>query len=112
MAKYIDLFELVRTDKDGKAFKILLNLKNIPQGKDLSKKYDASNCSFYFSTGDALCDFVLDTVTGKCNGQSYDKEYTFALATPYNGDYNNSVCKIVIDGGEEEVKMLKDAIPE
>jgi len=112
LEKYIELFELVRTNRDGKAFKILLNLKNIPQGKDLSKKNDASNCSFYFSSGDAICNFVVDTVTGRCSSQSYDKEYTFTLATSYNGDYNNSVCEINIEGGDSEGKLLRNAIPE
>ena len=107
MVEYIELFELVRTDRVGKEFKILLNLKNIPQGKDLSKKNDASSCSFYFSSGDAICNFIVNTVIGNCNGQSYDKEYTFILATPYNGDYNNSECVLNIEGGDSEVILLK-----
>jgi len=112
MVNYIKLFKLVRTDREGKEFKILLNLQNIPQGKDLSKKNDASSCSFYFSSGNAICNFVVDTISGQCNGSSYDKEYTFTLATPYNGDYNNSECVVNIEGGNSDIQLLRNANPE
>ncbi len=111
MTEYIESFDLYKTDRVGKEFKVLLNLKNIPQGKDLLIENNQGSCSFSFPTGDANCRFVVDfSSTAPCTGQTTDKEYTFSLGTPYNGDYNNAKCTIIVDGEDENDVLLKNAI--
>lgn len=114
MSKFIDTFILVRNDKEGKEFKVLLDLKNIPQGKDLLIENNPNNCSFDFPTGDADCRFVVDlSATSPCSGQTYEKEYTFSLGTPYNGNYDNAKCVVTVnDEDEDEIEiLLKNAVP-
>lgn len=107
--RYIKSLELKKDDSEGKIFTAFVDLQNIPAGNSLVRADGSPSCTFTFPTGNAILNFkVKPSATYTCAGSNSDKQFTIQLGSPYNGDYQNAVCEIVVDGDLEITTYLRD----
>jgi hypothetical protein len=102
---------LKKVDALGKVFTANINLKNIPSGKSFLREDSSNSCTFNVPTGNAVLNFVIKpSAVNSCAGPQSDKQFVIELGSPYNGDYQNATCNIVVDGDLEMVTFLRDGV--
>jgi hypothetical protein len=102
--------QLIKANQTGTEFKVLIDLNTIPYGMDLVRKDGIVNCHFNFPTGNAILEFEVQECSKKyCVGETTDKEYSFSLGSPYNGNYNTADCEVYIGDVQQTSILLKNA---
>ncbi len=100
---------LKKVDAAGKVFAVNINLQNVPLGKSLCREDGRRSCTFNIPTGNADLNFVIQpSATNDCKGSQFDKQYSVELGSPYNGNYQNATCNIIVDGDLEMTTYLRD----
>ncbi|NOY49796.1 MAG: hypothetical protein GXO88_04415 [Chlorobi bacterium] len=106
---HIKNLKLKRVDALGKVFAANINLQNIPSGKSLYREDGRHSCTFNIPTGNADLNFVIQpSTTNDCSGDQCDKQFSIELGSPYNGNYQNATCNIIVDGDLEMTTYLRD----